>query len=88
MIKRTKVFLFTILFLTCGCNTIDFNHADAKAMKEFFESKGLKNVSIDREDSSFYRNEGKLKAKVVVRFDFADIYKIKGEQSNGDSGQK
>jgi|WetSurMetagenome_2_1015567.scaffolds.fasta_scaffold20212_13 hypothetical protein len=84
MRKYIKAFLLAILFLTCGCNSIDFNFDDAKVMKEFFESKGLKNVTIDREDSSFYRMDGKLKAKVVVRFDFVDIYKPKGEKSNGN----
>lgn len=81
MRKYIKVFLFTLLLLGNGCiNKIDFNTEDAKAMKEFFESKGLKNVTIDREDSSFYRYDGKLKAKVVVRFDFVDIYELKGEK--------
>lgn len=80
MKKYIKVFFFALLFLTCGCNTISFDTNDAKAMKEFFESKGLKNVSIDKEDSSFYRSDGKLKAKAVVRFDFVDIYELKGDK--------
>jgi hypothetical protein len=80
MRKYIKVFLFTILLLTCGCNSIHFDPDDAKAIKEFFESKGLKNVTIDREDSLFYRYDGKLKAKVVVRFDFVNIYELKGEK--------
>jgi hypothetical protein len=82
MRKYIKVFLFTVLLLTCSCyiNSIGFDADDARAMKDFFESKGLKNVTVDKEESAFYRINGKLKAKAVVRFDFVDIYELKGEK--------
>jgi len=72
-----KVFLFVMLLLTCGCNSIDFNDMDIAAVKKLFEEKGFTGVTVHSNDSKFFRSDGKLMAKVLMTFEYKPLYEGK-----------